>query len=53
MSPRLEVAFDADHVARFGSELCIGEGLTFQDLGEVALKGFAQPIRVHALQHTS
>jgi len=38
-------------VSNVVAELCIGKGLTFQDLGEVALKGFAQPIRVHALQH--
>jgi class 3 adenylate cyclase len=31
------------------AELCIGKGLKFQDLGEVALKGFDRPIRVHAL----
>ncbi len=32
------------------AELCIGKGLTFQDLGEVLLKGFDRPIRVHAIQ---
>jgi class 3 adenylate cyclase len=32
------------------AELCIGKGLTFQDLGEVSLKGFDRPIRVHAIQ---
>ena len=32
------------------AELCIGKGLTFQDLGEVSLKGFDRPIRVHAVQ---
>jgi class 3 adenylate cyclase len=32
------------------AELCIGKGLNFQDLGEVALKGFAKPVRVHAVQ---
>ena len=31
-------------------ELCIGKGLTFQDLGEVSFKGFERPIRVHAIQ---
>jgi class 3 adenylate cyclase len=31
------------------AELCIGKGLTFQDLGEVSLKGFDRPIRVHAI----
>ena len=33
------------------AELCIGKGLAFQDLGEVFLKGFDRPIRVHAIQH--
>jgi class 3 adenylate cyclase len=32
------------------AELCIGKGLSFQDLGEVALKGFAKPVRVHAVE---
>jgi len=31
------------------AELCLGKGLSFQDLGEVELKGFAQPIRAHAV----
>jgi class 3 adenylate cyclase len=34
------------------AELCIGKGLTFQDLGEVSLKGFDRPIRVHAIQQS-
>jgi class 3 adenylate cyclase len=29
------------------AELCIGKGLLFEDLGEVALKGFAYPVRAH------
>ena len=40
-------------VSNVVAELCMGKGLTFQDLGEVSLKGFAQPIRVHALQHAA
>jgi len=32
------------------AELCIGKGLSFEDLGEVALKGFDRPIRVHAVE---
>jgi class 3 adenylate cyclase len=32
------------------AELCMGKGLTFQDLGEISLKGFDRPIRVHAVQ---
>jgi class 3 adenylate cyclase len=31
------------------AELCLGKGFSFQDLGEVGLKGFAQPIRAHAV----
>jgi class 3 adenylate cyclase len=30
------------------AELCIGKGLSFEDLGEVVLKGFGQPVRAHA-----
>jgi len=30
------------------SELCLGKGLSFEDLGEVALKGFSSPVRAHA-----
>ncbi|HZP10889.1 MAG TPA: nickel-binding protein [Nevskiaceae bacterium] len=30
-------------------ELCVGKGLRFHDLGEAALKGFGQPVRVHAV----
>ena len=32
------------------AELCLGKGLSFQDLGEVAFKGFERPVRVHAVQ---
>ena len=32
------------------AELCLGKGLSFQDLGEVSLKGFERPVRVHAVQ---
>jgi class 3 adenylate cyclase len=37
-------------VSNVVAELCIGKGLTFQDLGEVLLKGFDHPIHVHAVQ---
>ena len=37
-------------VSNVVAELCIGKGLTFQDLGEVSLKGFERPVRVHAVQ---
>ena len=29
-------------------DLCIGKGLLFEDVGEVALKGFGSPVRAHA-----
>ena len=32
------------------AELCLGKGLSFEDLGEVSLKGFERPVRVHAVQ---
>jgi|SRR5579862_2720569 len=32
------------------AELCIGKGLPFQDLGEVSIKGFEHPVRVHAVE---
>ena len=31
------------------AELCLGKGFAFQDLGEVVLKGFDQPVRAHAV----
>jgi class 3 adenylate cyclase len=30
------------------AELCIGKGLSFQDIGELTLKGFGFPVRAHA-----
>ena len=30
------------------AELCIGKGLSFEDVGEVTLKGFNSPVRAHA-----
>jgi class 3 adenylate cyclase len=32
------------------AELCMGKGLKFSDQGELSLKGFAQPVHVHAIQ---
>jgi len=32
------------------AELCLGKGLSFRDLGEVSLKGFERPVRVHAVE---
>jgi len=37
-------------VSNVVAELCLGKGLPFKDLGDVALKGFSRPIRVHAVQ---
>ena len=34
------------------AELCLGKGFSFQDVGEVALKGFDQPVRAHAVVWT-
>jgi len=31
------------------AELCLGKGFSFQDIGEVTLKGFDQPVRAHAV----
>jgi class 3 adenylate cyclase len=31
------------------AELCLGKGFSFQDVGEVALKGFERPVRAHAV----
>ena len=30
------------------AELCLGKGLSFEDVGEVKLKGFGSPVRAHA-----
>jgi class 3 adenylate cyclase len=31
------------------AELCLGKGFSFQDVGEIALKGFDRPVRAHAV----
>jgi len=31
------------------AELCLGKGFSFQDVGEVGLKGFDRPVRAHAV----
>jgi class 3 adenylate cyclase len=36
-------------VSNVVSELCLGKGLRFQDLGELTLKGFDHPVRAHAV----
>lgn len=37
-------------VSNLVTELCLGKGLRFRDLGEVALKGFELPMRAHAVE---
>ena len=37
-------------VSNVVAELCLGKGLSFKDLGDVLLKGFSRPIRVHAVE---
>ena len=39
-------------VSNVVAELCIGKGITFEELGEIALKGFDQPVRAHAVPWT-
>ena len=31
-------------------ELCLGKGLTFRAMGDVPLKGFEHPVRIHAVE---
>jgi class 3 adenylate cyclase len=40
-------------VSNVVAELCIGKGLIFEDLGEVALKGFDRPVRAHSVSWTA
>jgi class 3 adenylate cyclase len=37
-------------VSNVVAELCVGKRLPFEDGGEVLLKGFAQPVRVHSVK---
>lgn len=37
-------------VSNVVAELCVGKGLPFKDIGDVALKGFSRPVRVHAVE---
>ncbi len=39
-------------VSNVVAELCAGKTLPFEDLGEVSLKGFDQPVRAHAVNWT-
>jgi len=36
-------------VSNVVAELCQGKVLAFEDLGEITLKGFDQPVRAHAV----
>ena len=40
-------------VSNVVAELCIGKGLMFRALGEVPLKGFDRPVRIHAVEWPS
>ena len=40
-------------VSNVVAELCEGKALPFEDLGEVELKGFDQPVRAHAVTWTA
>jgi class 3 adenylate cyclase len=40
-------------VSNVVAELCEGKTLPFQDLGEISLKGFDQPVRAHAVTWAS
>ena len=37
-------------VSNVVAELCIGKGWAFDDLGDISIKGFIRPIRVHAVK---
>ena len=37
-------------VSNVVAELCLGKGVDFMDLGALSLKGFAQPVRAHAVR---
>jgi class 3 adenylate cyclase len=39
-------------VSNVVAELCQGKVLAFEDLGEITLKGFGQPVRAHAVNWT-
>ena len=44
---------DQSLVSNAVAELCLGKGLSFEDLGEVSLRGFDRPVRVHAIHQPS
>jgi class 3 adenylate cyclase len=37
-------------VSNVVAELCLGKGVSFHPLGDVALKGFDRPVQVHAVE---
>jgi len=37
-------------VSNVVAELCLGKGLAFTELGDVSLKGFSRPVRVHMVE---
>ena len=37
-------------VSNVVAELCLGKGLPFKDLGDVSMKGFSRPIRIHLVE---
>lgn len=37
-------------VSNVVAELCLGKGLRFKDVGDVLLKGFSSPVRVHVVE---
>jgi class 3 adenylate cyclase len=55
LAARLCSHADADQilVSNVVAELCEGKILPFQDLGEISLKGFDQPVRAHAVTWAS
>lgn len=51
LAARLCAHADAEEVVVSNAiaDLCIGKGFQFRDLGSIALKGFENPVRAHAL----
>lgn len=52
LSARLCAQAEPDQivVSNVVAELCLGKDVTFTDLGPLSLKGFAQPVRAHAVR---
>jgi class 3 adenylate cyclase len=55
LASRLCAHAEADQilVSNVVAELCAGKAIPFEDLGEVALKGFEHPVRAHAVTWAS